>query len=70
MGFRGSTETLDREIAQLEAIIRIRLRRYAHEMLDLDRDLRALRSERARRRARGENATGSPVEATFEQATS
>ncbi|HEV8050758.1 MAG TPA: hypothetical protein VGP88_09235 [Thermoplasmata archaeon] len=49
--FRGSDETVDREIATLEAIARMRLRRYAAEMRDLDRDLTELRKERARRRA-------------------
>jgi hypothetical protein len=50
-GFRGSDETLDREIAALEGIARLRLRRAAREMQDLDKDLRDLRRERARRRA-------------------
>ena len=51
MRFRGSTGALDREIAVLETIGRLRLRRYAREMTDLEKDLRALKSERARRRA-------------------
>jgi hypothetical protein len=49
--FRGSDETLELEIATLEAIARVRVRRAAREMRDLDRDLRELRRERARRRA-------------------
>ncbi len=49
--FRASDDSLDREIATLEAISRVRLRRYAREMRDLDRDLREMRRERARRRA-------------------
>ena len=49
--FRGSDEVLDREIATIEAIARVRLRRYSREMRELDRDLRELRRERARRRA-------------------
>ena len=49
--FRGSEETLDREIAALEAIARVRLRRAARELRDLDRELAALRRIRARRRA-------------------
>ena len=49
--FRGSDEQLDREIAAVERIARVRLRRAAAEMRELERDLRALRRERARRRA-------------------
>ena len=49
--FRASDDALDREIATLEAISRVRLRRYAREMRDLDRDLREMRRERVRRRA-------------------
>lgn len=51
-GFRGSDDTLEQEIATLEEIGRVRLRRYAREQRDLDRELRELRAERARRRAR------------------
>jgi septal ring factor EnvC (AmiA/AmiB activator) len=50
-GFRGSDEQLDREIASLERIARVRTRRAATELRDLDRDLRELRRERARRKA-------------------
>ena len=50
-GFRGSDELLDREIATLERIGRLRVRRAAVELRELDRDLRELRRERARRRA-------------------
>jgi hypothetical protein len=49
--FRGPDETLDREIETLEAIARLRVRRVARELRDLDRDLSDLRRERARRRA-------------------
>jgi len=49
--FRASDDALDREITTLEAISRVRLRRYAREMRDLDRDLSEMRRERARRRA-------------------
>ena len=52
-GFRGDDDTLDREIETLEAMARIRLRRASRELNDLDRDLRALKAERARRKARG-----------------
>jgi septal ring factor EnvC (AmiA/AmiB activator) len=49
--FRGSDESLDREIAAVESIARIRLRRSAAELRELARDLRKLKRERARRRA-------------------
>jgi hypothetical protein len=61
-GFRGSDESLDREIDTLEGVARLRLRRAAREMRDLDRDLRELRRERARRRAAAEiPAAAEPV---------
>ena len=49
--FRGSDETLDREIDTLEGIAQRRVRRYAREIRDLERDLKDLKRERARRRA-------------------
>lgn len=49
--FRGSDETLDREIRALEQIAQVRLRRAARELHELDRDLRELKAERGRRRA-------------------
>jgi hypothetical protein len=49
--FRGSDESLDREIAAVEAIAKIRLRRASAELRDLARDLQELKRERARRRA-------------------
>lgn len=52
--FRGSDETLEKEIATLEAISRVRLRRYAREMRELEQELRALNRIRARRRASAE----------------
>jgi hypothetical protein len=52
--FRASDEQVDREIDTLERMARLRLRRYAGEMRDLDRDLSELRRERARRRAAAE----------------
>jgi septal ring factor EnvC (AmiA/AmiB activator) len=61
-GFRGSDETLDREIETLEAIARVRLKRVAREMRDLDRDLRELKRERARRRATSAVPAGPVVE--------
>ena len=53
--FRGSDETLDREIAAMEQIARVRVRRTAAELRELARGLTELRRERARRRA---NASG------------
>ncbi|HLM91320.1 MAG TPA: hypothetical protein VK424_04625 [Thermoplasmata archaeon] len=50
-GFRGSDDQLDREIAAIEGIARVRVRRAAAELRDLDRDLRELKRERARRRS-------------------
>jgi hypothetical protein len=50
-GFRGSDESLDREIAAIERIARLRVRRVASELNELDRDLHELKRERARRRA-------------------
>ncbi|HYB77238.1 MAG TPA: hypothetical protein VEE83_00960 [Thermoplasmata archaeon] len=49
--YRATDEQLDREIETLERIARIRLRRAAAELNDIDKDLRDLRKERARRRA-------------------
>jgi hypothetical protein len=50
--YRATDEQLDREIATLERIARIRLRRASVELNDIDRELRELRRERARRAAR------------------
>jgi hypothetical protein len=50
--FRATDEQLDREIAALERIARVRLRRAGAELKEIDRDLRELRKERARRAAR------------------
>jgi|HubBroStandDraft_1064217.scaffolds.fasta_scaffold1571323_1 hypothetical protein len=51
VGFRGSDDSLDREIAAIERMARLRVRRVASELNELDRDLRELKRERARRRA-------------------
>jgi hypothetical protein len=59
--FRASDDQLDREVETLERIARTRLRRYAKEMRDLDRDLSELRRERARRRASAEVPSASPA---------
>ncbi len=50
-GFRGSDASLDREIATIERIARVRLRRVTAEMRELSDDLRELKRERARRKA-------------------
>ena len=63
-GFRGSDETLDQEIATLEGMARGRLRRYTRDMNDLDRDLRELKNERARRKARAAVAGVVPASAS------
>jgi hypothetical protein len=49
--FRATDEQLDREIAALEQIGRVRLRRVTAELKEIDKDLKELRKERARRRA-------------------
>ncbi len=68
-GFRGSDATLDAEIASVESIVKIRLRRYANDLRELERDLRELRLERAKRRVQAEALTGGTAE-TADQATS
>ncbi|MCI4318515.1 MAG: hypothetical protein L3K23_00040 [Thermoplasmata archaeon] len=50
--FRGSDDCLEGEIATLEAIARMRVRRYARDLQELNRDLRELKAERGRRKAR------------------
>jgi hypothetical protein len=50
--FRATDEQLDREITALERIAKVRMRRAAAELKDLDKDLRELRKEKARRAAR------------------
>jgi|HubBroStandDraft_1064217.scaffolds.fasta_scaffold1061583_1 hypothetical protein len=52
--FRGSDEALDREIAAIEGIAKVRVRRVSAELRELGRDLSELRRERARRRASSE----------------
>ncbi|HTT72955.1 MAG TPA: hypothetical protein VMG99_02220 [Thermoplasmata archaeon] len=63
-GFRGSDDLLDREIAAIERIARVRVRRVAAELKEFDRDLRELKRERARRRAAdlGTASAGSEIE--------
>ena len=60
-GFRGTDEALDTEIEVLEAIARIRLRRYVREFKEFDRDLAELRAERVRRRARAVSEIGEAI---------
>jgi hypothetical protein len=55
-GFRGSDEQLDREIAAIEGMARVRVRRVAAELHGLERELRELKRERARRRAAAPDA--------------
>lgn len=63
--FRGDDSTLDREIATLEAMARVRVKRATRELNDLERELRELRAERARRRVRAEvPATGGTTAAS------
>jgi len=64
--FRGSDECLDREIETLEGIARVRVRRVARELREIDKDLSELRRERARRRAPSEVPTSESVRAPVE----
>ena len=52
--YRATDEELEREILTLQAIGRLRVRRYARELNELERDLAALRAEKARRRVKGQ----------------
>ena len=40
--FRGSDEQIEREIAAIEQIVRVRINRAARELRDLEKDLREL----------------------------
>ncbi len=62
--FRGSDEELDREIETLERIGRVRLRRATVSLREVDLDLRELRREKLRRKARAEvpGTAGASVE--------
>ena len=61
--FRGSDDALEREIRTLETIARLRVRRAAADLRTLDRDLRELRRERARRQARADENVSVPATA-------
>jgi hypothetical protein len=69
-GFRGSDETLDQEITTLEAIARLRLRRHVKDLQELERDLRALKAVRARRKAKAEVPTITAAEDYVSESTS
>jgi hypothetical protein len=60
-GFRGSDDELDREIAALQGMARIRLKRTVREFSELDRDLRELVKERTRRRATSGGESAEPA---------
>ncbi len=60
--FRGDTARLEREIAALESIARVRVRRTARELREIDRELAELRRERLRRRARSGEPAGAPAD--------
>ena len=64
--FRATDEQLDREIAALERIARVRLRRASAELNAIDKDLRELRREKARRTARASENISVEVPASAE----
>ncbi|HYB79580.1 MAG TPA: hypothetical protein VEG66_07480 [Thermoplasmata archaeon] len=67
--YRATDEQLDREIAALERIGRVRLRRASAELNEIDRELRELRRERARRAARASEMTSVEVPVPEERST-
>jgi sugar-specific transcriptional regulator TrmB len=71
-GFRGDDAQLDREIAALQGILRVRLRRTTKELSEVDRELKELARERARRRAtyRGPDESAVPAAAPEETVVS
>jgi hypothetical protein len=48
--YRGSDEALEREIAAVQGLVRLRVRRTNADLRELELALRDLRRERARRR--------------------
>jgi len=68
--YRATDEQLEREIVTLEQIARIRLRRASAELNDIDKELRDLRKERARRAARAAEMISTETPATAEGSTS
>jgi len=67
--YRATDEQLDREISALERIARIRLRRASAELNDIDRDLRELRREKARRAAPAAEMVAATATAPSESST-
>jgi hypothetical protein len=68
--YRATDEQIDREIATLEKMSRVRLRRATDELNDLDKDLRELRKEKARRAARAAEMVGAESPASSADTTS
>lgn len=64
--FRATDEQIDREITALERIAKVRLRRAAAELKDIDKDLRELRKEKARRAARASEMIGTEASVSGE----
>jgi hypothetical protein len=64
-GFRGSDERLAREIATVERLVGVRLRRASDDLRELERALADLRREQ-RRRQRSEGASSEPTYAFAE----
>ncbi len=69
-GYRATDEQLDREIAALERIGRVRLRRATWELNEIDKDLRELRKEKARRAARATEMISSETPVSAESPAS
>ncbi len=68
--YRATDEQLDREIVTLEQIARVRLRRASAELNEIDKELRELRKERARRVARAAEMIPTEAPASAEGSTS
>ncbi|MGA7475623.1 MAG: hypothetical protein WBW47_00180 [Thermoplasmata archaeon] len=68
--YRATDEQLDREIDTLERIGRVRLRRAAAELNEVDKDLRELRKEKARRAARAAEMVSSETPVSAESPAS
>jgi hypothetical protein len=60
-GFRGDDTTLEREIEAVRATSRLRVRRIIRELDELDRELKGLLREKARRRASAREMVGEPT---------
>jgi hypothetical protein len=68
--YHATDEQLDREIAALEQIARVRLRRASRDLNEIDKDLRELRKERVRRAARAAEMISTEASAPTEASTS